>query len=88
MKHALVGACILMFLLVFFGVLAVNALAMVISPRAWFELPEWLDVSGSMRLRKAKYSSGWGAFQVRFLGLFFLARTYTVPFMMMRHTGN
>jgi hypothetical protein len=85
--HAIIGACVLMLLLVFVGILSINAIAMLISPRAWFELPEWLRLSGSMQLKKAKYLRGWGAFQVRFVGFIFLATFFVVLFEMMRHHG-
>ncbi len=49
----------------------VNGLYMLISPRDWFRLPGWFRASGSMR--KEKYSSGWGAIQVRVTGLIFAA---------------
>ena len=54
-----IGAC--------FSVLAlINGVYMLASPRAWFHLPRWLRASGSLSERK--YSRGWGALQVRFLG--------------------
>ena len=53
------------------GVLSVNAPLMFISPRAWFRLPTWIRLSGS--LSEAKYSAGWGAVQVRILGAVLLA---------------
>jgi hypothetical protein len=39
---------------------------MLISPRAWFQLPAWLAGRGT--LTKKRYSTGWGAVQVRVLG--------------------
>ncbi len=44
----------------------VNATFMLVSPRLWFGLPSWLRAYGSLTRRK--YSSGWGAIQVRLTG--------------------
>jgi hypothetical protein len=84
-RQAIIGASVLMLLSAFFGIFALNALTMVISPRHWFLLPEWIQGSGSLRLRREKYSSGWGAFQVRLLGAIFLAGLFATFFLMMRH---
>ena len=46
--------------------IAVNALYMLISPRAWFRLPGWIRANGS--LTEKQYASGWGAAQVRITG--------------------
>jgi hypothetical protein len=51
-------------------VLTINALYMLISPRAWFRLPEFLRLNGSLT---EKYAKGLGADQVRLLGAIFLA---------------
>lgn len=48
-----------------------NATLMLISPRIWFRIPHWARLSGS--LSETKYSSGWGAVQMRVLGACFLA---------------
>jgi hypothetical protein len=48
------------------AVLLVNALFMLASPRAWFRLPRWIGVQGS--LTEEKYGSGWGGIQVRLTG--------------------
>lgn len=45
----------------------VNGIFMFISPRAWFRLPSWLRAQGSMT--EEKYTSGWGAVQVRLAGI-------------------
>jgi hypothetical protein len=47
-------------------VLVLNAAFMLVSPRAWFGLPAWIRLKGS--LTKGAYGSGWGALQVRLLG--------------------
>jgi hypothetical protein len=47
-------------------VIAVNAAFMLISPRAWFRLPEWFPGRGSMT--EHKYGSGWGAVETRIAG--------------------
>ena len=44
----------------------INALFMASSPRAWFRLPRWLRAQGP--LTEEKYTSGWGAIQVRIAG--------------------
>ena len=56
----LVGACFL-----------ANGLLMAVSPRAWFRLPKWIGVHGS--LRKEKYSSGPASIEVRLLGVIFVS---------------
>ena len=48
-----------------------NATLMIVSPRMWFRAPHWVRLSGS--LNETKYSSGWGAIQIRILGACFLA---------------
>ena len=46
--------------------IAVNALFMLISPRAWFRLPNWIRAQGA--LTDKKLGTGWGAIQVRITG--------------------
>jgi hypothetical protein len=48
----------------------INAAYMVISPRAWFRLPDFLRLNGS--LSEKKYAEGLGADAVRLLGAIFL----------------
>ena len=48
-----------------------NGTLMLISPRIWFRVPQWVRLSGS--LSETKYSSGWGAAQIRALGACLLA---------------
>jgi hypothetical protein len=52
-------------------VIFVNALFMLISPRAWFRLPRLIRAQGS--LTEEKYASGWGAIEVRLTGAIMLA---------------
>jgi hypothetical protein len=52
-------------------VLTINGIFMLISPRAWFRLPEWIRAQGS--LTESKYASGWGAIAVRMVGAAWLA---------------
>jgi hypothetical protein len=47
-------------------VMSVNATYMLVSPRAWFRLPEWIGARGTMT--EAKYGTGFGAVQVRLAG--------------------
>jgi hypothetical protein len=47
-----------------------NAVVMIISPKMWFRMSHWIRLSGS--LTEEKYASGWGAVQVRVLGVCFL----------------
>ena len=49
---------------------SVNAVVMIISPRLWFQMPQWIRASGG--LTKERYTSGFGAVQVRVLGAIFL----------------
>ena len=62
------GVCLGILLMVY---IAINAAFMLISPRAWFHLPAWLRATGS--LTEERFSSGWGALQVRLAGAAFLA---------------
>lgn len=48
-----------------------NTVYMLVSPQAWFRLPGWIRLNGS--LTEKKYGSGWGAVQVRLLGAVMLA---------------
>jgi hypothetical protein len=50
--------------------LVINGGFMLASPRAWFKLPAWIASWGSQTPQK--YSSGWGAVQVRLAGAVFL----------------
>jgi uncharacterized membrane protein len=56
---------------VIFAVFAINAIFMLVSPRAWFRLPRWLLFNGSMTERK--YGSGLGAVETRLGGAAMLA---------------
>ncbi len=49
----------------------INALYMIVSPRAWFRLPDWIRAQGT--LTEDKYSSGWGGFELRLAGAAMLA---------------
>jgi hypothetical protein len=60
-----------LFIVVFFAFFGLNAMFMLISPRAWFRLPHWLRLSGG--LTKSEYGSGWGAVQIRLVGGCFFA---------------
>jgi len=50
--------------------MTINAAFMLASPRTWFRLPGWLRAQGS--LTEDKYSSGWGAIQIRVTGALIL----------------
>lgn len=52
-------------------VLTINAAFMLVSPHAWFHLPGWLRLQGS--LTEGKFATGWGAIQVRLTGAGMLA---------------
>ena len=47
-------------------IMVVNAVFMLLSPRAWFRLPKWVGAWGS--LTQERYSTGWGGIQVRITG--------------------
>src|SRR6185503_10419237 len=49
------------------AILLINALYMVVSPTSWFALPRWLRLNGVLTLER--YGGGWGALQVRILGV-------------------
>ena len=51
--------------------LTINAAYMLVSPRAWFRLSDWLRAQGT--LTEDKYTTGWGAIQVRLTGALTLA---------------
>lgn len=48
---------------------AVSSLLMLLSPRAWFNLPSWLSGRGVLTVQK--YGSGWRSSQIRILGAVF-----------------
>jgi hypothetical protein len=47
-------------------IMLINAFYMLISPKAWFALPQWLRLQGVMTLER--YGNRWGALRVRALG--------------------
>lgn len=51
-------------------VMVINAAFMLASPRTWFHLPNWLRTQGS--LTEGRFSSGWGAVQIRLTGAIIL----------------
>ena len=55
---------------VMLSVVVANVLYMIVSPRAWFRLPKWIRLNGT--LTEESHESGWGAVQVRLLGAIFL----------------
>jgi hypothetical protein len=52
------------------AVVVVNASFMLLSPKAWFRLPAWILLRGT--LTEKKYGAGWGGIQVRILGAILL----------------
>jgi hypothetical protein len=78
----IVGACIAAIVGL---VMTINAIAMVVSPRAWFHLPAWLRAQGS--LTEDRYSSGWGAIQIRLTGALILAAIAWIVYEMLRRRG-
>jgi hypothetical protein len=52
-------------------ILTINAAFMLVSPRAWFRLPDWLRAQGT--LTEDRYATGWGAIQLRLTGAGMLA---------------
>lgn len=65
-------------LALFVAALGFNASVMLVSPKAWFRMPFWIRLSGSLRERD--YGSGWGAIQVRLLGALLLVVMIWVPY--------
>ena len=47
-------------------VMVINAGFMLASPGAWFHLPTWLRMQGS--LTESDYTQGWRAIQIRLVG--------------------
>lgn len=54
-------------------IMLINALCMLISPKAWFALPRWLRLEGVMT--PERYGNRWGALQVRVLGAIIIVTT-------------
>lgn len=52
--------------------LLVNALFMLLSPKAWFRLPKWFPARSSA-MTEERYGSGPGAAEVRLVGAVMLA---------------
>ena len=52
------------------AVIAVNASVMLVSPKHWFGLPNWIFLKGS--LTQSRYGRGWGAIEVRLAGAIML----------------
>ncbi len=48
-----------------------NAVVMIISPKTWFSLPDWISAKGT--LRPERYERGTGTLQIRLLGAVALA---------------
>jgi hypothetical protein len=76
MEYVLRGAAEMQILggllgIVLAALLLVNGTFMLISPPAWFKLPQWLASNGN--LNPEKYSRGWGALQVRIAGVAFIS---------------
>lgn len=77
----IVGLCIA---IVVGLILSINAAFMLASPRNWFRLPGWLRVHGT--LVEQKYSSGWGAVQLRLTGgVILIAVAWVLYDMLLRH---
>jgi hypothetical protein len=51
-------------------VITINAVFMLVSPRAWFQLPSWIRAQGV--LTEHRYSEGWRSVLVRVLGAIIL----------------
>jgi hypothetical protein len=71
--HKLVGFAEVTGFLAVLLLMAVIAMYMLVSPRAWFRLPRWFRGSGG--LSEKRYSSGSGAIQIRIVGAIGLAIT-------------
>jgi len=80
---AIGAALILMLICSIFGGLLVNGLCMMLSPQSWFDLPQWFR--GGAALNKAKYCSGWRAFEMRVAGIGILAIEFFMFFSMARN---
>jgi hypothetical protein len=70
------------FMVAFVGVhLVVNALFMLVSPRAWFQLPNWIRTPGFWF--EAKCASGGAAIQARLTGAVLLVLIVCVLYAML-----
>ena len=59
-------------------VATLNGAVMLLSPRKWFDLPEWPSAKGT--LTRERYSKGIGAAQIRLLGGALLATMLWICF--------
>ena len=66
-------------------VMVINAAFMLASPRTWFHLPAWLRAQGS--LTEDRFSSGWGAVQIRLTGAAILGLIAWVLYDMLLKRG-
>ena len=53
------------------AIMLINALYMLVSPKAWFALPGWLRLEGVMTMNR--YGDRWGTLQIRVLGAVVIA---------------
>jgi hypothetical protein len=53
-------------IVVLIALFAVNAVFMLVSPKAWFRLPGWILAKGT--LTEKRYATGLGALEVRITG--------------------
>jgi len=60
------------------ALMLVNALYMLISPRAWFKLPRYLRVQGMANRRD--YESGSGALRLRMIGAITIGTAVWIAF--------
>ena len=62
---------------IFIGlIMVINAVVMLVSPRAWLRLPGWLRAQG-------KFATGWGGLHVRLTGALILASIAWVLYEML-----
>ncbi len=62
--------------------LFINASVMLVSPRTWFRLPNWLRAQGTLTQRQ--YGRGWGAVELRIGGGLILASIVWIVYDMFR----
>jgi hypothetical protein len=60
-------------------VFVMNGFFMLVSPRTYFKLPNWLAPRGG-HITEKKYGSGWRALEVRICGAAFLGTTAWVVY--------
>ena len=63
-------------------IMLINALYMLISPKAWFSLPRWLGLHGVLIFER--YGNRWRELQIRILGVIIMGAVAWVVIELIR----